>query len=169
MKLFKKYFGEFVYGGIDGIVTTFAVVASSAGANLGTRVTLILGAANLVADGFSMGVSAYLSNKSKDDITPTKQTGSALTKGLVTFISFILVGLIPLLVYIVELVTNVQFTHLFLYASILTACGFVGIGVLKATVAKSHPLRTVAETVTLGAIAAVLAYYLGFFLEKLLT
>ena len=51
---FKDYIGEFVYGGIDGSVTTFAVVAGSTGASLDTSVVLILGFANLIADGFSM-------------------------------------------------------------------------------------------------------------------
>ncbi len=46
-----SYLGEFVYGAIDGSVTTFAVVAGAAGANLSPSVALILGVANLFADG----------------------------------------------------------------------------------------------------------------------
>jgi VIT1/CCC1 family predicted Fe2+/Mn2+ transporter len=42
-----------VYGGLDGIVTTFAVVSGVAGAELGVHVVLIMGLANLFADGFS--------------------------------------------------------------------------------------------------------------------
>ena len=62
-----KYLPEFVYGGIDGLVTTFAVVAGATGANLSLNVVLILGFANLFADGFSMSVGAYLANKSDHD------------------------------------------------------------------------------------------------------
>lgn len=62
-----KYLPEFVYGGIDGLVTTFAVVAGATGANLPLDVVLILGFANLFADGFSMSVWAYLANKSDHD------------------------------------------------------------------------------------------------------
>ncbi len=57
---FKRYIPEFVYGAVDGTVTTFAVVAASAGAGISSSVILILGIANLIADGFSMGSSAYL-------------------------------------------------------------------------------------------------------------
>ena len=53
---FQKYLWEFVYGGIDGCVTTFAVVAGSVGAWLEARIILILGFANLFADGFSMSI-----------------------------------------------------------------------------------------------------------------
>ena len=55
-----SYLGDFVLGGIDGTVTTFAVVAGVAGAQLPEGVALILGAANLLADGFSMAASNYL-------------------------------------------------------------------------------------------------------------
>ncbi len=64
-KWLHEYLGEAVYGGIDGCVTTFAVVAGSEGAGLGTEVVIILGCANLIADGFSMSVGAYLSSKSE--------------------------------------------------------------------------------------------------------
>lgn len=59
------YIGDVVYGGLDGIVTTFAVVSGVAGAQLGVNVVLILGLANLLADGFSMATGAYLSAKSE--------------------------------------------------------------------------------------------------------
>ncbi|MEO1655508.1 MAG: VIT1/CCC1 transporter family protein, partial [Bacteroidota bacterium] len=64
---FQDYLGEFVYGGIDGSVTTFAVVAGAAGANLPSSVVIILGFANLIADGFAMSIGSYLSTKSEKD------------------------------------------------------------------------------------------------------
>ena len=63
-----RYLPEFVYGGIDGAITTFAVVAGVSGASLSSAVVLILGFANLLADGFSMAVSEYLSTKSKIEL-----------------------------------------------------------------------------------------------------
>lgn len=63
----EKYLPEYVYGSIDGIVTTFAVVAGAAGANLGINIVLILGLANLFADGLSMSIGSYLSKKSEQD------------------------------------------------------------------------------------------------------
>lgn len=61
------YLKDWVYGGIDGIVTTFAVVSGVTGASLSSSVILILGFANLIADGISMAVGDYLSEKSKKD------------------------------------------------------------------------------------------------------
>lgn len=65
---FQAYLGEFVYGGIDGSVTTFAVVAGAAGAELSSAIVLILGFANLLADGFSISYSL------KETSTPTDAT-----------------------------------------------------------------------------------------------
>lgn len=63
----KEYIAEFVYGGIDGSITTFAVVAGAEGANLGISVVIILGLANLIADGFSMSVGNFFSTKAERD------------------------------------------------------------------------------------------------------
>lgn len=59
-----RYIGDFVYGANDGIVTTFAVVTGSVGASLSPFIIIILGFANLVADGLSMAASSFLSRKS---------------------------------------------------------------------------------------------------------
>src|SRR5688572_28081084 len=55
-----SYLSDFIYGAIDGAVTTFAVVAGAAGADLDDTVVIILGGSNLIADGFSMAASNYL-------------------------------------------------------------------------------------------------------------
>ena len=60
-----SYLGDFALGGVDGTVTTFAVVAGAAGADLPAGVAIVLGFANIAADGFSMAVSNYL--KARDD------------------------------------------------------------------------------------------------------
>jgi VIT1/CCC1 family predicted Fe2+/Mn2+ transporter len=62
-----SYLRDWVYGGIDGAVTTFAIVAGVVGAQLSNRVVLILGIANLVADGFSMAASNYSGTKTEHE------------------------------------------------------------------------------------------------------
>ncbi len=64
-KISYNWLPDFVYGGIDGAITTFAVVAGVVGAGLSTPVILILGFANLLADGFSMAVGKYSSDKAE--------------------------------------------------------------------------------------------------------
>lgn len=225
----EDYIGEFVYGGIDGSVTTFAVVAGSAGAGLDSSVVIILGFANLIADGFAMSVGSYLSNKSeqqnydkherieywevdhlpekereeireiyaskgfegelleqvvdvitsdkdrwvdvmmKEELNMIKEEKSPLAMGAMTFISFVLIGVIPLIAYLWDYTSpSSEPTHLFKVSIALTSLAFVGIGWLKSYVAQTSRIRSIAETVFLGAAAAVLSYIVGSWLETIM-
>ncbi len=62
-----NYLRDWIYGGIDGAVTTFAIVAGVAGAELSATVVLVLGFANLLADGFAMAASNYIATKAERD------------------------------------------------------------------------------------------------------
>jgi VIT1/CCC1 family predicted Fe2+/Mn2+ transporter len=63
----QNYLRDWIYGGIDGSVTTFAVVTGVVGAHLSPAVIVIMGFANLVGDGFSMAASNFLGTKSEHD------------------------------------------------------------------------------------------------------
>lgn len=225
---YQNYLGEFVYGGIDGSVTTFAIVAGSVGADLSASVVLILGFANLLADGFSMSVGAYLSAKSerqnfekhkaieywevenipdaereeireiyeqkgfkgellekvvdvicsdkdvwvdtmmKEELEMIKDQKSPFTIGLVTYFSFILVGLIPLVIYVWDYLFGFS-GDVFWTTCGLTGLGFSLIGYLKSFVTETNKIKGVWETVLLGAIAAGVAYYVGDILEKMIS
>jgi vacuolar iron transporter family protein len=73
-----NYLGDFVLGAVDGTVTTFAVVAGVAGAGLSGNVAVILGLANLLADGFSMAVGNYLSTKAEQQVVDNVRRIEAL-------------------------------------------------------------------------------------------
>lgn len=132
-----------------------------------------------------MGASSYLSAKSKRDLRIRKNTErgaeygphnhshgeTPLKDGLVTFASFVTVGFIPFVLYVLDALFNwhIAGERLFLWSSILTGLTFISIGLLKAHVTKTKPLRAAVETFTLGAIAAILAYVLGDLLAAALT
>lgn len=62
-----SYLRDWVYGGIDGTVTTFAIMAGVVGASLSPTVVIILGVANLLADGFSMAAGNYTGTRAERD------------------------------------------------------------------------------------------------------
>jgi len=64
----RFYLKDFVYGALDGTVTTFAVVAGVAGAKLSAGIVVVLGLANLVGDGFSMAVGNYQGTKAEEEL-----------------------------------------------------------------------------------------------------
>ena len=63
----QSYLRDWVYGAIDGTVTTFALVSGVVGAHLSARVILILGGASLLADGFAMAAGNYLATRAEHE------------------------------------------------------------------------------------------------------
>ncbi len=178
---FEAYLGELVYGAIDGTVTTFAVVAAAAGAGLNSTIVIILGIANLIGDGFSMGASAYLAAKSERDLKQRHHnegnakgefthTETPFKDGLITFLAFIVVGFIPIMPYVMDAMLGLktQLTDLFLVSIVVTVVTFVVVGWLKASVTKTSRVRAAAETLALGGVAAGLSYILGDLLARAL-
>jgi vacuolar iron transporter family protein len=224
----RDYISEFVYGGIDGAITTFAVVAGAAGADAGLEWVMIFGFANLIADGFSMSVGNFFSVKAerdnyekhkqieywevenlrekevqeireiyatkgfegelldqvvevitrdkdvwvdtmmKEELEMSKEEKPAVKTALATFISFNLVGFIPLLAYVMALLIDIQSEWLFPMSCIATAIALGIVGYLKSIVTKKSSLQGVLETLSLGGLAAFLAYYAGEVLAKYL-
>lgn len=68
-----QYIKSIIFGGLDGIITTFSIVAGVAGADLSPEVVLVFGFANLLADGLSMGFGDYLSSKAELDYAKTER------------------------------------------------------------------------------------------------
>jgi vacuolar iron transporter family protein len=166
------YLKEFVYGGIDGCVTTFAVVAGATGANLHSGIIIVLGFANLIADGFSMSVGNFLSVKSdlaqKSGLGETIPAKTPLQTAGATFASFLVMGIIPLLAYVFSYFNVLDSAYLFFISSSLTVLAFLIIGFLRSHVTKTSILRGITETLLLGGIAALLAFFIGDFLERML-
>ncbi len=184
-QILRKYLPEIVYGGIDGCVTTFAVVAGCTGASLDTKIVLILGLSNLLADGFAMSVGSYLSAKSNIASERTKRfcipfqlaieselsrpVKSPFSSGLSTFLSFILLGATPLLIYLLSLFIELNHAALFVISSLITGTIFILIGYFKTWIILGNQyLKNILETLLLGSLAALLAYFAGDFLERLL-
>ena len=222
---FSRYLSEFVYGGIDGSITTFAVVAGATGANLDTSIVIVLGFANLLADGFSMSIGAFLSAKTNvqrankraraaaslfesnqtkarervitffqskgfdgsllaqnvdfvmhdkerfvntlvSEANETTERKSPSMVGWATYVSFILMGLVPLLCFVWDYAIGFNGDK-FLWSSLFTGCAFVLIGFLKSYVTLESIWKGIAETLALGALAAAVAFFVGDWLEQL--
>ena len=176
LKKIENNLREFVYGGMDGAVTTFAVVTGAAGANLSARIILILGFANVLADGFSMAVGSYLSEKSEQDLSVHKGESShedhesPIKASLATFLSFVLVGFIPLSVYTADFVfkLGLQTNDALVYSIILTLAAFALIGLLRARITKITKSKAVMESLGLGLAAAVISFVVGNLLESVI-
>ena len=170
-RFFENYLKEFVYGALDGTVTTFAIIAGSAGANLDAKIVLILGISNVFADGFSMASSNYLSEKSERE-----QCGDESIEGIkvkpfhnafATFISFIVIGSIPLFPYLFNAIFGVWHDRTFLISCIFTSIAFILVGQIRGRMTNKNKFFAGIETLTIGGVAATVAYAVGAFLDKI--
>lgn len=152
-----KYLPDLIFGANDGIITTLAVVSGVVGAALSSTVILILGFANLLADGFSMGASNVLSRRSdaQSNVLPTLAT--AAPHGVATFIGFIVAGLVPLLAYLLPWFEGFRFTA----ATVLALATLFTVGASRAFFTRRGWFASGLEMLLLGVLAAAVAYCVG--------
>jgi len=157
----QKHIKSIVYGGLDGIITTFAVVSGVIGAQLNPSIILILGFANLIADGISMAVGDYLSTKAEQE-QRNRKSKVALLNGLTTFGSFVIFGFVPLAFFLLAQFFPVFENFMFVGSIVLTGVTLVVLGFLKAKVVNVSTFRSSMETLIVGGLAAGAAYLIGW-------
>ena len=220
-----RYLRDAVYGAIDGAVTTFAVVAGVAGAGLSDGIVIVLGLANLLADGFSMAVGNFLGTRAEAqqrararrdeedqiDMRPEEERDEvrevfatkgfsgddldrvvevitadrtrwvdtmmveelgyapgerdALRAAAATLGAFIVIGFLPLAVFVADLALPGDIAAPFAWSATLTAVAFCLVGAAKALFVDQPAWRAELETLAIGGVAAALAYGVGVALQ----
>ena len=120
---------------------------------------------NKIVDHICSDKDLWVAEMMKDELGMMRDSKSPFKIGLATLISFVLVGLIPLLVYLWDFFFPSEI-NTFLWTSILTGLAFLIVGWLKGIVNQTSALRSILETVGLGLLAAVVAFYVGDILEQ---
>lgn len=168
----RKYLPEIVLGGVDGAITTFAVVAGVIGASLSSVVVLVLGFANLFADGFSMAVSNYFSLNSKYHHLKRgvkEHKMKSLKLAFVTFLSFFFIGFIPLLSFVLSMATGNIFIkqHEVLISFILTGVALFIVGFFRGEILRKNKIYSAFEVLIIGGIAAGLSFAVGWLIQMI--
>ncbi len=222
-----SYLRDVIYGAIDGAVTTFAIVCGAAGAQLSAGVIVVLGIVNLLADGFSMGVSNFLGTRAEQQVRQhVRKTeerhirmypdgereeirqifaakgfsgtelehivdvitsdhdrwvdtmmveelgmplagGSPWKAGAATFIAFVVVGFIPILFYVADVILPGDLQHPLFWSVVLTGAAFFIVGAAKSRFIMESWWRAGLETLAIGGVAALIAYAVGVWLGGL--
>lgn len=157
----RHYVRELIYGANDGIITTFAVVAGVAGGGLSVPIVLIIGAANLFADGLSMAVGNYLSIRSHESVLETQdlpeEEAFPVRHAWATFLAFVAAGAVPLIPYMIPALVLDRFA----LSVVLTFLALFAVGASRALIANVRWWRAGFEMLVLGAVVAVVAYASG--------
>jgi len=159
----RFFIRDVVFGANDGIITTFAVVAGVAGANLQSKIVLIMGFANLLADGVSMATSNFLSLRSERAVVEPSDRYPAWLHGLATLVAFVTAGAVPLLAYLVPGLAVGRFP----VAIFLTATALFSAGALRTLAIKTGWFKAGAEMLLVGTLAASIAYGVGALLATM--
>jgi VIT1/CCC1 family predicted Fe2+/Mn2+ transporter len=163
----QHYIRDVVYGANDGVITTFAVVAGVTGGTLAPVTVLVLGVANLLADGLSMGVGNYLGIRSDERVREAQrlpeQEAFPIRHGLATFLAFVAAGAVPLLPYVFSGLT----THLFATSTLLSLVVLFVVGAARARVGTGGWWANGLEMLVLGIIVGAVAYYGGAAVSEL--
>ncbi|MDH3610150.1 MAG: VIT1/CCC1 transporter family protein [Nitrosopumilus sp.] len=224
----KWHFDDFIYGSIDGAVTTFAIVAGVVGASLSPGIILILGFANLFADGFSMAAANYQASKARNEYIEMKRKQEEweienleeqeideireiyskkgfkdelleevvriitsrrkvwidtmmkeelglieddkrpIDSSISTFVGFNLIGLIPLLPFIIFISLGIDpNSEAFIFSTIFVVSAFFLVGIIKGKIVKKSKLKSGLYTLIIGGTAAMVAYLIGYGLNFL--
>ncbi len=225
----KLHFDDFIYGSIDGAVTTFAIIAGVVGASLSPGIILILGFANLFADGFSMAAANYQASKARNQFIEMKRKQeeweidhmeeqekeeireiykkkgfkdelleeivriitsrrkiwvdtmmkeelgliedgkNPLDNSVSTFIGFNLIGLIPLIPFMIFMFMKIDAnSEAFVYSTISVIASFFLVGMIKGKIVKKPKIRSGFYTLIIGGIASLVAYFVGYGLRILI-
>ena len=157
----RHYLGDLVYGANDGIITTFAVVAGVAGGALSHAAVLIVGAANIAADGLSMAVGNFLAIRSHEsaraaDNLPEEES-RPLRHAVATFLAFVVAGSVPLVPYVVPVLREKEFS----WSIVSTLAALFAVGAARTMVTADRWWIAGLEMLLLGAIVAATAYAAG--------
>jgi vacuolar iron transporter family protein len=216
------YIKDIVYGANDGIITTFAIVTGAVGAGFSTTVIIVLGVANLLADGFSIAASNFLGTRSENDLfnkekdrelyevenMPEKERGEIMEvfqhhnfnpedskklvelvsgnkdfwidfmmryelgmnipdegsewkASLLTFLSFVIAGSLPLLPFFFPGSSEATF----LYSVIATGLALFAVGAARNLITSVSWIRSGLEMLFVGGVAAAVSYGVGYLIS----
>ncbi|HLC39655.1 MAG TPA: VIT1/CCC1 transporter family protein [archaeon] len=156
---------DFVYGFHDGMVTTLAAIVAITVAGLDNKIIILVGFANMIADGISMSLGGYLASKSQEEYDKKIHLRFYLHPekiALVTFLSFVFAAFIPMIPYFFLP------AHSALPYSIgVSVVSFFVVGSLRTFYTKKNWLVAGVEMLAVGLAAVIVAYIVGTYISSL--
>lgn len=173
--LLQNHVRGIVFGGMDGILTTFALLAAVAGSGrTSTSLTLVIGISTVLADALSMGAGEYLSAKAElelDGSKPDPSLPGPLEKGVAMFLAFTLFGAMPLLGYVATAVLSTSTFSVpsnFVMSCLITALTLFVLGAVKSQFGEGDWLLSGLEVSGIGGAAACVAYFTASIVDMLM-
>jgi len=152
---------DFVYGFHDGMVTTIAIITALTAAALDSKIIILGGFANMLADGISMSLGGYLSSKSEKEFDKKAYLHPEKIAAI-TFLSFVIAAFIPMIPYFFF-----QPTTAFQYSVVASLVAFFAVGSLRTLFTKKNWFVAGLEVLGIGVAALTVAYVIGSYIASL--
>ena len=148
-----SYLKASIMGGVDGVITSFAVAAGASIMEEATSTVTVVGFSSVIADALSMGISEYLSSSSEKAIT--NRTGNPIFLGIICFFSFVVFGTFPLVMFIVS-------KQKLLACASFSLVELMILGSTQTLITREPLLKGLTKTALLGTCAGLAAYGVGY-------
>jgi len=170
----QRHIRGIVFGGMDGILTTFALLAAAEGSqHSSSSLTLVIGLSTVIADALSMAAGEYLSAKAENEVSaPEDDEAPPLEKGLAMFVAFTCFGSLPLMAYIISAIiahrTGIASdpSSSFLLSTFISALSLFSLGAIKSQFGAGNWLQSGMEVTGIGGIAATVAYFTASIIDS---
>ena len=167
-----KHVRGVVFGGMDGILTTFALLAAVEGSTqTSTSLTLVIGISTVLADALSMAAGEYLSAKAEHELQGGYDADEPgpLEKGAAMFIAFTLFGSLPLIGCVASTnLSRFDSSSSFSISVVITAGMLFALGAIKSQFGAGVWYLAGAEVAGIGGVAATVAYFTARVVGKLM-
>jgi VIT1/CCC1 family predicted Fe2+/Mn2+ transporter len=153
------YVRNFIFGAEDSLVSTVGLLSGIAAGGLTQKNIILTGVVLVIVEGLSMGVGSYLSEVSTEEsqVTESEAFKTSLTAALIMFISYIILGLIPLSPFI--LISNTKTAMMFSVIASLTS--LLILGLISAKFLKTKAIKSMLRMLILGGLAIGVGLFIG--------
>lgn len=154
----RGFLRSFVFGAEDSLVSTVGLLSGISFAGLGSRTIVVSGVILILVEAISMAAGTYLAEDSTNELAETDgEKDNQIGDSVVMFFSYLLIGLIPLLPYLVVSETR----RAFFFSVAFSLLGLFLVGFTKGIYVHNHPLKSGLKVTLIGAIVIAIAIWVG--------
>lgn len=153
----RGYLRNFIFGAEDSLVSTVGLLSGISFAGLASKEIILSGVILILVESISMGAGVYLSEDSANELPQTGKLDNTIADASIMFISYLLIGLIPLLPYVFSVDPKVGFYWSVGFSLVSLFC----LGLFKGYIIGRHLLYSAMKIFLVGTVVVAIAVAVG--------
>lgn len=157
----RGYLRNFIFGAEDSLVSTVGLLSGVSFAGLTSREVILSGVILILVESISMGAGVYLSEDSANQLPQKGEQDNTIADAGIMLISYLLIGLIPLLPYVFSADTKIGFYYSVGFSLLSLFC----LGLFKGYVVGKHPVYSAIKVFIVGGLVTAIAVSVGLIIK----